>query len=489
MFEHRPDLIASRGFMVAVCLALLVGCGAGVNTKGTDTSGAAGATIGVPTAPPMAPASLTVTPGNAQASLTWSASSGATSYHVKRATASGGPYSQVGAPTSASYTDTSLTNGTMYYYVVSALDSAGESANSSQVSATPNVISASTWHDVTPANIDLSSADFGAVSMQVDTANPAHIYASFSSLGVWKSTDYGATWTGPVNNLNTQPNGLTITLSPTGAGNVPILYGSSIDPSTGGGPGFFKSTDDGVTWTQHNIAPLPSNRQDVYAPVIDPYNPNHLLMAGHEQDYVVQSVDGGKNWTNVALNSGMLQGAGTAYIFFINTGSASTTANTWLWLAQGSGGGFGTWRTTNGGTTWTKVDNNEHPHGACQIYQPDTGGVVFMAGIYSAGGWGVLRSTDYGQTWTHVGASTGETVVVGTPNNVYAMYGWAAGTGNIVPPAFELAAQPGTGTWTSPATPESLTQGPAQIIVTNDGAHNILVGAMWSSGVWRYIEP
>jgi hypothetical protein len=56
---------------------------------------------------------------------------------VKRATANGGPYAQVGAPTSTSYTNTSLANGTAYYYVVSALDSAGESANSTQVSALP----------------------------------------------------------------------------------------------------------------------------------------------------------------------------------------------------------------------------------------------------------------------------------------------------------------------------------------------------------------
>lgn len=86
---------------------------------------------------PATPGSLAAISGNANASLTWSASTGATSYHVKRATTSGGPYTQVGAPTTASYTDSSLTNGTKYYYVVSALNSAGESANSAQVSALP----------------------------------------------------------------------------------------------------------------------------------------------------------------------------------------------------------------------------------------------------------------------------------------------------------------------------------------------------------------
>src|SRR6201994_4336510 len=87
---------------------------------------------------PAVPGGLAVTAGNAQVSLSWTASSGATSYHVKRATASGGPYTQVGAPTSAMYTDASLVNGTKYYYVVSALNSAGESANSVQVSGTPS---------------------------------------------------------------------------------------------------------------------------------------------------------------------------------------------------------------------------------------------------------------------------------------------------------------------------------------------------------------
>ncbi|MCZ8518540.1 MULTISPECIES: glycoside hydrolase family 6 protein [Paenibacillus] len=99
---------------------------------------ASGGNGGNPTAP-AAPAGVTAAAGNAQVKLTWNASAGAASYTVKRATVSGGPYTTVASGlTSTSYTNTGLTNGTAYYYVVSAVNSAGESANSAQVSAVPS---------------------------------------------------------------------------------------------------------------------------------------------------------------------------------------------------------------------------------------------------------------------------------------------------------------------------------------------------------------
>jgi hypothetical protein len=212
-------------------------------------------------------------------------------------------------------------------------------------------------------------------------------------------------------------------------------------------------------------------------------------MAGHEFDSIVESVDGGQTWTSVTMANGMLEPNGSGAVFFINTGNATTTRGTWLWLAQGSGGLYGTWRTVNGGAGWVQVDKNEHPLGASQIYQPDNNGVVYMAGLYSELGYGVLRSSDYGQTWTHVGMAVNETVVIGTSKNVYAMYGVPLGPGGVSDPAFEVASQPGNGAWVSPGTPAGLTQGSAQFSVVNDGTHNVLVGAMWNSGVWRYVEP
>ncbi|HEV2667638.1 MAG TPA: endo-1,4-beta-xylanase, partial [Blastocatellia bacterium] len=87
-------------------------------------------------APPV-PTGLVATAGNAQVQLSWNASTGATGYNVKRATNSGGPYTTIATVSTASYTDAAVTNGTTYFYVVSAFNSNGESANSSQVPATP----------------------------------------------------------------------------------------------------------------------------------------------------------------------------------------------------------------------------------------------------------------------------------------------------------------------------------------------------------------
>ena len=91
--------------------------------------------------PPAAPAALEATAGDGQVTLDWADNSEGdlASYSVKRATATGGPYTTIATGVIVSaHTDTGVTNGTTYYYVVSAVDDSGnESANSSEVSATP----------------------------------------------------------------------------------------------------------------------------------------------------------------------------------------------------------------------------------------------------------------------------------------------------------------------------------------------------------------
>jgi fibronectin type 3 domain-containing protein len=83
---------------------------------------------------PPAPAVLTATGTNTQVTLIWTTSAGATSYNVKRSTINGGPYVTNASPAATNYVDTGLANGTTYYYVVSAVNAAGQSANSAQAS-------------------------------------------------------------------------------------------------------------------------------------------------------------------------------------------------------------------------------------------------------------------------------------------------------------------------------------------------------------------
>jgi hypothetical protein len=90
-----------------------------------------------PPKPPGAPTILTVLTNYGQISLTWSSVGTNITYNVKRSTSSGGPYTTITNISSTSYTDTSVLNGTTYYYVVSAVGAGGEGPNSVQVSATP----------------------------------------------------------------------------------------------------------------------------------------------------------------------------------------------------------------------------------------------------------------------------------------------------------------------------------------------------------------
>ncbi|MGO8673381.1 MAG: fibronectin type III domain-containing protein [Capsulimonadaceae bacterium] len=87
---------------------------------------------------PAVPTRPAATPGNAQVSLLWTATAGATSYNVYRSTAedAGGTLVEDGI-TRTRYTDTGLSNGTAYYYEVAAVNDTGTSALSRQTTAIP----------------------------------------------------------------------------------------------------------------------------------------------------------------------------------------------------------------------------------------------------------------------------------------------------------------------------------------------------------------
>ncbi|HWX20709.1 MAG TPA: hypothetical protein VN578_12490 [Candidatus Binatia bacterium] len=89
---------------------------------------------------PAVPINVVATSGNAVVGLNWGGSVGATSYNVKRSNSSAGPFVTIAAVTTTSFTDNAVVNCSTYDYVVSALNAAGESPNSSTATGVPQSV-------------------------------------------------------------------------------------------------------------------------------------------------------------------------------------------------------------------------------------------------------------------------------------------------------------------------------------------------------------
>jgi endoglucanase len=171
---------------------------------------AASSPVTVTTDPPAIPApptGLAATGGNAQVSLSWTASSGATSYTVKRATLAGGPYANVATGIAIpTYNNTGLTNGTTYFYVVTAVNAAGESGPSNQASATPQAPVSGFTLSATPPAVTVSRG--GSATSSVAIAR-----TSFPDAVAFSATGLPSGVTASFNPTPTTGNASTLTLT------------------------------------------------------------------------------------------------------------------------------------------------------------------------------------------------------------------------------------------------------------------------------------
>lgn len=87
---------------------------------------------------PGRPTGVIKSGGSGNTTLSWAVVANASSYKVKRSPVAGGSYTTLTTTPGLSFTDTSGSSNSSYYYVVTALNSSGESGNSNEVQISPN---------------------------------------------------------------------------------------------------------------------------------------------------------------------------------------------------------------------------------------------------------------------------------------------------------------------------------------------------------------
>jgi hypothetical protein len=168
---------------------------------------------------------VTVKPSTPANTLNWLGVSGASFYLVKRSTVSGGPYQTIATVSAStntqnpSYSDTALSNGQTYYYVVAAEDSNNNiSANSYQVTAVSQTFSLA----ANTSSINLSTAATSAGTITVTGTNGFSDAVAFSLTGLPSGVTGVFSPTSATSGGSTQLTLTDSTSSPASLGSYPL---------------------------------------------------------------------------------------------------------------------------------------------------------------------------------------------------------------------------------------------------------------------------
>jgi hypothetical protein len=504
MFEHRSHVFGFCRFTVVACVAALSGCGMDGSSTSPDASVAAAAVPSTSSAPattssslpptststpptaaiPSVPTGLTAIATDMLVTLQWTATSGASSYEVKRATTSGGPYAQVATVQGTAYTDSSVSNNTEYFYVVSAVNSTGASANSAEVGATPNapptaVASGTlptvtctnlgtpgTWQNVTPPVFDPVNYPPGDFVVDDNTGLVyigTNSYDDGNSKGVQRSADCGNSWVHvSTGNGSDAVNGGRQWTFQINSLDGRIMYTNSGYYQTG----LWKSYDGGVDWT--NVTPTVGNPPgDVGNLQMDPQDPQHLLVTWHDPCYGVndqyvwsdqvgcfhESKDGGLTWTAHYSTDGTNWPSQVRVLLLHDS--------TWIVLADS------TLYTNDGGQTFTVVSSSSLGGHSSGTLSRANNGAYFIGTEFGAY---YSPPASGGQNWTLVG---GEWV------------GAIADTGSLL-----YETQQNSVLQTSPSTDgvnwQPVSGGPSNCEEAHyDVVHKLLYVGCGANGLWR----
>jgi photosystem II stability/assembly factor-like uncharacterized protein len=227
--------------------------------------------------------------------------------------------------------------------------------------------------------------------------------------GVWKTTDGGANW---VPLFDKQP------ISSIGSIVVAdsdhnIVYAGTGEACIRGnmsyGDGVYKSTDGGRSWSNIGLR----DTQHIGAVIVDPRNPDIVFVAALGHAYgpntergIFRTRDGGKTWEKVLYKD---QQTGGINVVFDPHNSNILFASLWQvirtpWSLDSGGPGSGLYKSTDGGSTWKRLEGNGLP-----------GGIYGRIGVSVSGGdsnrvyalieaqeGGIYRSDDGGDKWTRV---------------------------------------------------------------------------------------
>jgi photosystem II stability/assembly factor-like uncharacterized protein len=261
------------------------------------------------------------------------------------------------------------------------------------------------------------------------------IYAASASGGVWKSDDEGESWIPISDQLPTLSIG-DIALDPSDKN---TLYVGTGEPNAGGGSvaydgqGLFKTTDGGATWTSLGLLETGS----IGRVVVDPTNPQRLfvaamgtLFANNPERGIYRSDDGGATWNKSLFVNDSTGGVDLAIHPF---NPDTVYAVTWQRVRRPEkrvygGPGSAIWRSTDGGDSWTKLQNGLPAAGNGRIgidisaSNPNVLYAIYadITGFYK----GVYKSMDSGNSWEQLPSES---------NPVYYSFGWWFGQIRIHP--------------------------------------------------------